>query len=172
MPIFNFEQPTNVIDDTMTFKPEAIKALREFKKAKTFRETVEVRLGQMRELIGKLCEVYGMPPVSVAFPEANDTGGGSGSSYYDSHGRCIVMKGHLSIITLLHEFKHARDLDTRGTIDQKSAQKFAVNLFRKVYPRQFARLAEANGESSYMFLATGHTVPVELSESEVEEEEI
>jgi hypothetical protein len=52
----------------------------------------------------------------------------------------IVLEGKLSIITLLHEFAHI----IRGS-DEVECRKWSMNLFRKVYPKQFARLNIVNG---------------------------
>jgi hypothetical protein len=50
-------------------------------------------------------------------------------------------RGRLSVVTYLHEFAHALGRDERG------ACRWSINLFRRVFPEQFARLA-----------ASGHTL--------------
>ena len=43
-------------------------------------------------------------------------------------------KTRLSVVTYLHEFAHAMGRDERG------ACRWSLNLFRRVFPEQFARL--------------------------------
>ena len=137
-----------ILDDSKTYKPEVLRALKEFKRAKTFRTTISLgeRLTAMQELINKLTTIYAMPPITVTFQEnpafpngiLELLGGGdiaSGMSQALPETREIRMRGRLSLITLLHEFAHLRF----GSEELK-AQRWAVNLFRKVYPKQFARL--------------------------------
>lgn len=134
----------NLIDDTMTFKPEAIRALREFKALRTGRGSDDDRLAGMQTLIDALASAYEVRcPVRVVARDIN--GGFSGNSsvrlmedvnvppYF-----LITMTGKLSIITLLHEFAHIRF----NSGNQVKVQKWAVNLFRKVYPRQFEQLTQ------------------------------
>jgi hypothetical protein len=45
----------------------------------------------------------------------------------------IALVGKLSVVTYLHELAHARGYDERQAV------KWSVNLFRKVFPRSFAR---------------------------------
>ena len=53
----------------------------------------------------------------------------------------ITMRGRLSVVTYLHEFAHALGRGERG------ACRWSLNLFRRVFPEQCARLR-----------ADGHTV--------------
>jgi hypothetical protein len=46
----------------------------------------------------------------------------------------ITMRGRLSVVTYLHEFAHALGHGERG------ACRWSLNLFRRVFPAQFARL--------------------------------
>jgi hypothetical protein len=149
-----------ILDDAMTYKPEVVRALRTFKKAKTFNLTPENRLACMQTLVNDMATAYGMEPIAVdvmdergsvhaRFMEAfnrltgtlppveenTPTYPASGASNADPSARKIHMVGKLSIITLLHEFAHIRF----GT-DELKCQRWAVNLFRKVYPKQFAKL--------------------------------
>lgn len=133
-----------VVDDAMTFKPEAIRALKAFKELKTFKPecTSEMRLSGMQTLIADLTTVYKGPdyPAPVVITEGLISPEGfSGLSDFrkgeNGESDRIIMRGRLSIITLLHMF--ARCVREYGSWE---AQKFAVNLFRKVYPRQWEKL--------------------------------
>lgn len=121
----------SLLDDSMTFKPDAIRALRKFKREKTFRKSSGERLDAMRILVGELAEVYGLQScINNLFFVENENSNGS----YSPISGEIVLRGKLSIITLLHEFAHARGYREYGAV------RWSLNLFRKVYPRQFERL--------------------------------
>lgn len=142
----------NVITN-QTYKPEAIRALREFKALKTFKPevTLEQRLAAMQTLINALASVYAVPvPIIVEAQDIDGSDSGLSSvrlidgpeAYF-----LITMRGKLSIITLLHEFAHVRF----NSGNELKVQKWAVNLFRKVYPKQFERLHQVDG--TYMLVA-------------------
>jgi hypothetical protein len=123
------------IDDSKTYKPEAIKALKAFKKKKTFKLPLEERIEAMRELLASLTEIYAVSK-PVEFKTEDLDGSSSGLSFVRvlEDRFILVMMGRLSIITLLHEFAHCRGYD------EAEARTWSLNLFRKVYPKQFARL--------------------------------
>ena len=148
-----------ILDDAMTYKPEVIRALRTFKKAKTWKPEVtgDARLACMQTMVDSMATAYNMQPIAVVvdserahvharfmdalnrmtgtLPPVEGNAPVSGASCADTEARQICMTGKLSIITLLHEFAHIRF----GT-DELKCQRWAVNLFRKVYPRQFGQL--------------------------------
>ena len=130
----------DVLDENKTYKPETVSALYAFKKEKTFKLNEHERYAKMQEFVIKLSEIYEIEPV-VRIIRRN-------SDHVDSAGSCanpdtktICMSGPLSIITLLHEFAHIKGIE-----EELAAQKWAVNLFRKVYPKQFARLVFKDGQ--------------------------
>ena len=129
------------VDETATYKPDAIRALREFKALKTFKpENRAQRHPGLEELANKLARAYGLDiEISLVdspfeyLPETN----GNGVRIVG-----LPMAGRLSILTLLHNFAGIRTLLGEARVGEtfEKRQKWAVNLFRKVYPRQFARL--------------------------------
>ncbi len=123
-----------VARDDYPFKPGIVEALRRFKAKKTFRENDRVRFGAMRDLVAELAGAEGIRCPALTCGELWD-GGHSFASHYIPAEHRIVMVGKLSIITLLHEFAHALGMDERGAVA------WSVSLFRRVYPRQYARLA-------------------------------
>ena len=118
------------------FKKGAVAALRKFKAKKTFKLDVPGRLEALGELLEDLSKVYDIE--CPGFEAVNINGGHSGDSYYHRLQHKIVMQGKLSIITLLHEFAHARGKGERG------ACVFSLNLFKRVYPKQFEKLDGRN----------------------------
>jgi hypothetical protein len=136
----------DVLDDSKTFKPEAIKALRRFKALKTFRpETPEgARLEGMQTLTNDLVDVYGL---RVVIPVMHNPGWGMDMAQTTDENVPVIpislFGPNLSIITLLHQFAGIRkyiESDGEDNLSFLGRQRYAANLFRKVYPRQFARL--------------------------------
>jgi hypothetical protein len=126
-----------VLDDTMTFKPEALAAVRIFAHARPYRQPVAKRKRLVRTLCRHLSRVYGLNTPQVVF---RWTDGCSGGSYYQPAGNVIVLTGNVivlagrfSVVTFLHEFAHARGAD------EQQACRWSINLFRKCFPRSFAR---------------------------------
>jgi hypothetical protein len=137
-----------LIDDNMTFPAPAIEALALFKKDYRFNAPANVsfmdwqgrRLAGMKTLVNALCEAYQIAPIELRMVGIEE-GASSTASFYMPTERIIYMVGKLSIVTLLHEFAHAL-LNTDG---QDAAQKWAVNLYKKVYPRAFDNLSSGDG---------------------------
>ncbi|MEI8194299.1 MAG: hypothetical protein WCI73_00160 [Phycisphaerae bacterium] len=119
-----------ILDDSLTFNPEALRAVKNFAKSKPWRGlTVEERQEKFRQLNTALSAAYGIPvPILVFAGSGSDTG----DSSYQPATNTIRLTG-LSVVTLLHEHAHARGMGERG------ATKWSVNMFRRVWPRSFAK---------------------------------
>jgi hypothetical protein len=143
------ETVNEVINDNLKFKKGAIAALRRFKAKKTFKLSDAKRFKALKTLIHELADVYEIARPTVlrgrvpSAAEMRTERASSGDSYYSPAEHKIVLNGRLSIITALHEFGHARGKGERG------ACKFSLNLFKRVYPKQFAKLAH-NGHTAVM----------------------
>lgn len=122
----------DVLDDKMKFKPAALKALREFKRSKPWRGTQQERIAKFQKLILDLSAAYGVKPPEVDFSGVNEDGD-SGSSYYSPVFRTIVLRGKISVTTTIHEMGHFLGRGEWG------ATKWSVNLFRRIWPKQFAK---------------------------------
>lgn len=125
------ETVTEVLDDGARFKPAALRALREFRRSRPWRGTPDERAEKFRQLNRDLAAAYGISEPELAF-ECLD-GGNSGSSHYSRIKHRITLKHRLSVVTFIHEFAHALGRGERG------ATAFSVNLFRRVFPSQYAR---------------------------------
>ena len=126
------------------FKKGAVAALRKFKAKKTFKLDVPGRLEAMGELLEDLSKVYDIE--CPGFEAVNINGGHSGDSYYHRLQHKIVMQGKLSIITLLHEFAHARGKGEKGACVFSLANLMTLwaEDFKRVYPKQFEKLDGRN----------------------------
>ena len=132
-----------IVSDTATYKPEALRALKAFKALKTFKPEVtpEARIRAMQTLVNSLVNAYEMGQV-VIVPVVNNLGIEFAEDEDGIPVRPIYIAEKLRIITLLNRFAGIRSevTDSIVGINFVARQKWAVNLFRKVYPRQFARL--------------------------------
>lgn len=124
-----------MIRDDYKFKAGVKKALEHFKAQKTYCKPDVERLIQMRILVERISTIYAIePPVLVA---RDIDGSSSRNSSYSKISNIIVLRGKLSIITLLHELAHA----IYGS-DERKAVRWSTNLFRQVYPKQYEKLTE------------------------------
>lgn len=119
-----------ILRDGATFKPAALRAVRELARAKPWRGALRQRAKLFRRLNRQLAEAY-----SIRVPKLHfhcDGQGSSGASCYRPAEHSITLSGRLSVVTYLHEFGHARGMDERQAV------RWSVNLFRRVFPRSFA----------------------------------
>lgn len=139
--------PNNpMVDDNVKHKPEIIKALWAFKRKKPWRDgrKSEYRLECMRELINDFSAIY-----EIDAPRLEWVDSVSNNGQFNMRTNVITIFGELSTITLLHEFAHAKF----GRCERK-AVKWSINLFRKVFPKQFEKLME-RGSNGHMLHFTG-----------------
>lgn len=121
-----------ILDDRMKFKPAALRAMKAFRASHPWRGTEDERRVKCQELVVALAEAYGIALPEVLFDRLD--GSSSGASCYDRSQHRIVLRGRLSVITLLHEFAHSRGMDERAAV------RWSVNLFRRHFPRSYSRL--------------------------------
>ncbi len=117
--------PACPIITDIQYPQEVLKAMQSFK-AK-IRLKPEERLRAMRDLVAELAGVYKIEPPGVKTASL----GGRKGMYQNG----VIYLEKLSIITLLHEFAHA----AFGHSEYKAVE-WSVNLFRKVFPKQFEKL--------------------------------
>lgn len=123
---------SEVLDRSMRFNPVALAAVREFARSKPWRGTLVERWQKFQSFNSTLARAY-----SVQTPFLVLGGQGSGdstSSSYRSNPPTIWMRGRLSVTTFLHEWGH----HLYGP-SETMACRWSVNLFRRCFPRSFAR---------------------------------
>ena len=130
------------MDDRMKFRRSVIPAVREFKRTGPWRGALEERERKFQLLNDALARAYGMPAPELSFERIDGSFSGESSCRRRGEGRpaVITMRGRLSVVTYLHEFAHALGRDERG------ACRWSINLFRRVFPEQYARL-QADGHT-------------------------
>jgi len=113
-----------VLSSRRKYRPGALKALRAFRRAKPWRGSEAERREKFKKLHRQLCRVYGVQP-TLAFSRQEV------ACYMP--GRNRINLPTLSVVTYLHEFAHARGADER------QACGWSINLFRRMFPRYYAR---------------------------------
>lgn len=122
----------DVLDENMTFRPAALRAVRAFARSKPWRGTIDERHWKFRALHRALCEAYGLDP-QPRLIFGNDHSTCSGSSCFIPAANAIVLRGRLSVVTYLHEFAHARGMRER------QACRWSINVFRRCFPLSWGR---------------------------------
>lgn len=136
-----------VLDDGMKFRKGTIRALKMFKahiarnglRGYKDPQVILRRYYAMRWLVQTLALVYRIPVPELRLGRITGKPGSSGASRYIPGAHVIILEGRLSFLTLLHEYAHAMGKN------EADAVRWSVNLYRRVYPRQFAKLLERNG---------------------------
>jgi hypothetical protein len=121
-----------VLDPAVKFKPATIQAVRAFARRRPWRGSIAARKEKFRRLNRDLAAAYGIVEPRLVFQNV-EAGGSSGASSYRPSTHTITLSGKLSVLTYLHEFAHARGADER------QACRWSLNLFRRCFPRSFAR---------------------------------
>ena len=122
-----------VIDDSMTFRPGVLAAVRAFKIARPWRGSIDERKAKFAAFHQALCAIYGKT-TTLTFEEID--GSFSGDSSFCPATDTITLRGKLSVVTYLHEFGHALGRDEKG------ACRWSLNLFKRTFPILFAKCAQ------------------------------
>jgi len=121
-----------ILDDQMTFSSDLLQAVQAFAESKPWAGSTESREEKFGQLNRSMAEACRIDPPKLIFGRID--GGNAGGSRYTTRIHRIVIVGKLSVVTFLHEFGHALGFDER------KACRWSINLFRKCFPREYARL--------------------------------
>jgi len=131
---------TECLDESARYRRGVVAAVRAFKGERPWRGGLEARQAKFARLNAALANAYGLSEPVLRFEGIPSRGSGSFSGASTcrrgapGEPAVITMRGRLSVVTYLHEFAHALGRDESG------ACRWSVNLFRRVFPEQFARL--------------------------------
>ena len=125
---------TEVLDPNATYRPAALRAVKEFARSKPWQGTLVERWRKFQQLNAALSEAYGIPVPTLVFSGSGE--GDSGASSYCPATHTITLRGRLSVVTYLHEFAHARGMGERASV------KYSVSTFFRVWPRSYARCVQ------------------------------
>lgn len=121
---------SEVVDPAIKFRPAALRAVRALARSKPWRGTPEERMQKIGDAAARLAAAYEIQTPRLQFVRI---GRAAGNGFYDPATHTIGLIGRLSIVTFLHEFAHARGMDERR------ACRWSINMFRRVFPRSYAR---------------------------------
>lgn len=119
-----------ILDDTVTFKPPVLEAVRDLARTKPWQGSVPARQEKIRAVHAALCEAY-EKKIALEFETAAED---SGESYYAPQTKTIVLKGRISVVTYLQMFGYA----VFGPRVEKVVV-WSVNLFRRKFPISWGR---------------------------------
>ena len=86
-----------VLDDSLRFKPVALRAVRTFASSKPWRGNLDERKDKFHHLNEELAAAYEMPKPDLVFGQLD--GSNSGGSYYHPTRHQIVLNGRLSVVS-------------------------------------------------------------------------
>lgn len=126
----------NIVDDGMKFQQGAVAALRIYKGHRRTFTTNEERLEGLQRLVTKLAQTYGIRPPTIV-PHGPIDSEQPGEAYFDEGSNAIITRGALALMPVLRGVCSAIYLDAA---DPRRQAKWSVNLFRKVFPEEFAAM--------------------------------
>jgi rRNA maturation protein Nop10 len=120
-------------------KPAVVKIVRDFiVKARPWRGTAEEKQQKFEAVIKKLARHYNIRPPTV---HISDPEHAMGSGFYNRETNHIELP-HYSVVTLLHEFKHAMQHLTNQPQNEEVARGWSLSLFYKAAPKHFKRAVD------------------------------
>jgi len=134
-----------VLNDNIKFRSATNNAIIKFKLSKPWKGTRKEIKKKFRTLCHDLAEVYGIKeprlefgePYEFEIPLLNGAVLPSISCYLPKSNKIYLESeydGKYSVVVLLHEFAHALHKDER------QACRWSINLFRKHFPKSYAKL--------------------------------
>jgi len=133
-------------------KPAIVKIVRDFiVRQRPWRGTAEEKQAKFDRLLLQLSESYGMrtPTLHISDPEH-----AQGSGFYNQATNHIELP-HYSVVTLLHEFKHAMQHQLGQPQNEEVARGWSLSLFYKAAPKHFAK----GVERAIIFFITPEDLP-------------
>lgn len=128
-----------ILDPDLRFTPAILQAVRVFAKSRPWAGSLDERKGKFRCLNRALAEACGIAVPDLRFGPLDGTN--SGQSHYIPARHRIVLMGKLSVVTCLHEWRHAWQHTKWGRCSERDACWWSINLFRRCFPTQYRRLS-------------------------------
>jgi hypothetical protein len=125
------------------FDRRALSATKELFRSRPSQLTPDERHIVFKNWVNKISDVYGMERPTFNWDTVADNGGGG---FYQRHDHSITMSpNHPSVITLIHETRHALQAKEKGapmiTEDvERDARAWSLSLYYKVRPNLLKRL--------------------------------
>jgi hypothetical protein len=113
-----------------------IRATRDLVVAKPWRLSLREQREVAQQFVDRLSRIYGItPPVVSIVPPVFGVYG-----MYSTPANAITLEDRLSIVTLLHEFRHAIQPDAEHDEREDDARAWSLSVFAKAAPRRFAAM--------------------------------
>ena len=120
----------------MRFKRATLAAVRAFKASRPWSGEPTERWQKFTMLHAALCEIYQLDVRLLQCGPGQD-------SFFWSIPTIYLDGEKMSVVTYLHEFRHAIDccagLQAHNAVHEYRATQWSVELFKRVFPRQFAK---------------------------------
>jgi hypothetical protein len=122
MPRNNYPATVAEMIGPVVYRRETLAAVRDYARSKPWRGDGKAK---MQSLHVRLCEIYGTRAELVFDPRRP-------ACFIPALRRIVLPK--VSVVSYLHEFAHARF----GSCERRACR-WSINLFRRCFPRSFAR---------------------------------
>jgi len=120
-------------------KPEVVKRLRDFiVKDRPWRGTAEEKQVKFDALLHDLSEIYAIPQPTL---HISDPEHAMGSGFFNGTSNHIELP-HYSVVTTLHEFKHALQHHLHQPQNEEVARGWSLSLFYHAAPKHFKTAVE------------------------------
>ena len=141
--------PSEVTDDSLVFNEDVVEAVKAFARWKPWQGSLAARCEKFRNLHEALCP-SGSPALMFDIPDVETN---SGDSRFNQDMNAIELRGKLSVLTylFLYFFSEAFEAVQNGTFDGVEPMVKAMTLFKRVFPKSYAKLRPGNG----MFVSGG-----------------
>ena len=128
------------IDESIRYRRGIVGTVRAFARTKPWKGTIQQRARKFARLNRRLAAVCGIivPRLRLDVTDARPRRRASG--WYNAATHTIGLTGRLSVVTYLHEFAHALGKGETG------ACRWSINLFKRCFPRSFARCVPTGHE--------------------------
>jgi hypothetical protein len=119
----------DVLDDGATFEPAALAAVRDLARGKPWQGTDAERLVKFNACAAALAAAYRFQPWTIALADESHPAQIDEASH-------VLTVDRLSVVTFLHFMALARGQNVVG------AMRWSINIFRRCFPRSFARMRQ------------------------------
>ena len=125
-----------VIDDTVKYRSDVIKAMKKFKKLNPWQGSALERAAKLLWLHTHFCKIYGKnTQLTFDYNIFHNQETKNGNGFYSPAYNMIHLQGKVSVLTFLHEWGH----NLHGS-SEYAACWWSINLFRKIFPGNFKKL--------------------------------
>jgi hypothetical protein len=122
-----------VLDENMKFPPAVLRAVRAYARSKPWLGALQERRDKTRALHTALGKANKISAPKLLFGDHGE--GDSGRSCCIPAIGIVILRGKTSVISALHEWSHY----VYGP-SERQACRWSLNLFRRCFPRSWARL--------------------------------